>query len=296
VPPTLLLWVLRNLPRVADWKLPSLYELMGQVIAIIEDTTLCGERLRMQHQLLGLFEQAKWFEPAFVSLDGLQREALFARIYGNSSLGDAATQRALVGRMVRIEPALAARKQPGGGAVAEPAQHWTSWRSLRERQEQLRQLVEVDIPRNSADIAHARSYGDLRENFEYHAAKQQQTVLMSRRDQLDLELKQMRGSHFAGADTSAVGMGVEVTLLAEDGTPRDYSILGEWDSDEALGIIPCRSRLAKALEGHRVGDRVTIPGTAGDETVTVQAIRPLSAAVRAWAGAPERGTGGHGAG
>lgn len=295
VPPTLLLWVLRNLPRVADWKLPSLYELMGQAIAIIEDTTLCGERLRMQHQLLGLFEQVKWFEPAFESLDNLQREALFARIYGNASLGDAATQRALVGRMVRIEPALAARKQPGGGAAAEPALHWTSWRSLRERQEQLRRLVEVDIPANSAEIAHARGYGDLRENFEYHAAKQQQTVLMSRRDQWDLELKQMRGTHFAGADTSVAGMGVEVTLRAADGELRTYSILGEWDSDEAMGILPCRSRLARALEGHGVGDRVTIPGVAGDETVSVEAIRPLSAAVLAWAGAPDGGAGNRGA-
>ena len=90
-------------------------------------------------------------------------------------------------------------------------------------------------------------------------------------------------------------MGVEVTLRAADGELRTYSILGDWDSDEAMGILPCRSRLARALEGHGVGDRVTIPGVAGDETVSVEAIRPLSAAVLAWAGAPDGGAGNRGA-
>ena len=288
VPPPLLVWVLRNLPKVVNWPLPSLYELMGQAIAIIEDQTLCGEQLRMQHQLQGLFEQAKWFEAAFTSFDPLQREAVFSRIYGNSAMGDSATQRMIVARMVRIEPALAERKQSGGAAEsqAEPALRWTSWRSLRERQEQFRQMVEVEIPKNSADIAHARSYGDLSENFEYHAAKQQQAVLMSRRDEWDLDLKQMRGTHFANIDTAVVGMGVEVTFARGDGSTQVYSILGEWDRDEALGILPNRSRLAQTLEGRRVGEQATIPGTAGDEVVTIQAIRPLGEAVRRWIGAP----------
>ena len=288
VPPALLVWILRNLPKVGDWPLPSLYEMMGQAVAIIEDQTLCGEMLRMQHQLQGLFEQAKWFEAAFTSLNPLQREALFVRIYGNSAMGDSATQRMIVARMVRIEPALAERKQAGSAAEsqAEPALRWTSWRSLRERQEQLRQLVEVEIPKNSADIAHARSYGDLSENFEYHAAKQQQAVLMSRRDEWDFEIKQMRGTHFANIDASRVGMGVEVTFARGDGSTQTYSILGEWDRDEALGILPNRSRLAKALDGRQVGEQVNIPGTAGDETVTIQAVRPLGEAVRRWIGAP----------
>jgi transcription elongation factor GreA len=292
VPPTLLVWTLRNLPTVEGWPLPSLYELMGHAVAIIEDHTLSGELLRMQHQLCSLFEQAKWFEAAFTSLNPLQREAMFARIYGNSNIGDSTTQRALVGRMVKIDPALTERKLASNPAAppAESNLRWTSWRSLRERQDQFRQLVEVEIPRNSADIAQARSYGDLSENFEYHAAKQQQSILMSRRDEWDLELKQMRGTHFADADTTTVGMGVEVTFVRENGTEQTYAILGEWDSDETLGILPVRSRLARVLDGRTVGDQVTIPGTAGDEVVTIRSIQPLRAAIRSWAGAPDAGT------
>ena len=288
VPPALLVWILRSLEKVVDWPLPSLYEMMGQAIAIIDDQTLCGEQLRMQHQLQGLFEQARWFETAFASLDSLQREALFVRIFGNTAMGDSATQRMIVARMVRIDPALAERKQSGAPAAtnAEPAKRWTSWRSLRERQEQFRRLVEVEIPKNSADIAHARSYGDLSENFEYHAAKQQQAVLMARRDEWDLDLKQMRGTSFDNIGTAAAGMGVVVTFARRDGSTQTYSILGEWDRDEALGILPNRSRLAQALEGRHVGEQAAIPGTAGDETVTIQAIRPLGAAVRRWIAAP----------
>ena len=288
VPPTLLVWALRNQAETADWHLPPLYTLMSQAVAIIEDENLSGEMLRMKHNLLGLFEQAKWFETAFASLEPLQREALFARIYGNTTMGDAATQRMIVGRMVRIDPSLAGHKHSVGTshAQAEPAQRWTSWRSLRERQELFRQLVEVEIPKNSADIAHARSYGDLSENFEYQAAKQQQTILLSRRDEWDLEIKQMHGTDFANATPDVVGMGVEVTFARADGSTQTYSILGEWDSDEALGILPNRSRLAKALEGHRVGEQVTIPGVHDDEVVTIQTIRPLGEAVRRWLDTP----------
>ena len=281
VPPALLVWVLRNLDSLEGWPMPSLYELMGQAIAVIEDRTMGGERLRMQHQLLGMFEQAKWFEKAFSSLDLLQREAIFSRIHGSDHMGDAATQRALTGRMIKVEPSLSQRKQ--ASAPVERTQIlWTSWRSLRERKEQFRQLVEVEIPKNSADIAQARSYGDLSENFEYHAAKQQQAVLMSRRDQWDLDLKQARGTNFENVEPEVAGMGVEVTLEFPDGSCRTHTILGEWDSDETRGIIPLRSRLAQALQGHSAGEKVEIPGMNGSEKVTIKSISPLSEPIRVW--------------
>ncbi|MDD5707943.1 MAG: GreA/GreB family elongation factor, partial [Kiritimatiellae bacterium] len=83
---------------------------------------------------------------------------------------------------------------------------------------------------------------------------------------------------------------VEVVLGQADGTRQRVAILGEWDRDEVLGIIPNRSRLAQALEGRRAGEQVTIPGAQGDEAATVLSIEPLSEAVRTWAGAPAPGT------
>ena len=60
------------------------------------------------------------------------------------------------------------------------------------------------MPQNNRDIAEARSYGDLRENFEYQAAKQQQATLLQRLSVMDADLRQVKGSDFAGAATDTV--------------------------------------------------------------------------------------------
>ncbi len=282
-PAPLLVWLLRNLDQIATWNLPTSYELLGQAIHYIEDPNLTGENLRMKHQLVSLFEHSKWFEPLFKGFEPLQREVLFARIQGSSDFGDATTQRSLVGKMIRYDATLAAHRQTAPAAIQEPEHHWTSWRTLNERQTQLRHLVEVEIPKNSDDIAHARSYGDLSENFEYHAAKQQQEQLLTRRTELENDLRQMRGTAFENVDTSIVNPGTMVTLRDSQGATTTYAIMGAWDNEPALQIIPNRSKLAQALLGQRVGSTLAIPTATGSETVTLQAITPLSSELLAWA-------------
>ena len=158
---------------------------------------------------------------------------------------------------------------------------------IRQHDGNLKQkrLVEIELPKSSQDIAVARSYGDLRENFEYHAAKHAQSLLLQRQSEMDQELKQVQGTDFAGAPTEAVGRGVCVRLAYADGRTAQFSILGEWDRDEALNIISCKSRVALCLEGHKTGETVAIPGEAGDEAVTITAVEPLDAIIREWVGA-----------
>ena len=63
-----------------------------------------------------------------------------------------------------------------------------------------------------------------------------------------------------------------------------YHILGEWDSDLALGIIPSRTRLAETLVGHVVGDKILIPNEDGaEEEVTITSVQPLSRTILDWA-------------
>ena len=62
------------------------------------------------------------------------------------------------------------------------------------------------------DIAHARSYGDLRENFEYKAAKDMQSVLARRRTDMEKELDLAQGTDFSGVDTSSAAIGTVVVL------------------------------------------------------------------------------------
>ncbi len=307
-PATLVVWTLKDSKWNEDgmpvsdksgilrgWGLPSLYEILEHAIAICEDHAAAGELLKMQHYIKDLYAKDLmrsegadcWFGSVFAYLNPLQQEALFMRLQSNASIGEPKIQRALVKCMTAINPALADKKITTTQKVAKVEQHFTSWNALRERIEEFRKLVEEEIPANTKEIEFARGYGDLRENFEYQSAKDQQRILLARREEWGKALDKMQGASFDGiTDYSVIAMGTEVTLAKADGSKVVYSILGEWDNDENLGIISCLSRLAKILCGAKVGDKVTIPAVDGEEEVTIDAIAPLSSAVREWIGVP----------
>ena len=87
-----------------------------------------------------------------------------------------------------------------------------SWSSLEKRRAEYEEIVKVKIPENTKEIAIARSYGDLSENFEFKAAKQMQSVLMRRKAELEQMLHDARGTSFENPDTSRVSIGTIVTL------------------------------------------------------------------------------------
>ncbi|HNX33175.1 MAG TPA: GreA/GreB family elongation factor [Kiritimatiellia bacterium] len=278
-PPTLVNWIFRFRKEVNWPSLPPLIELLNHAIVLVEGK-LSGEALRMQNNLKLLFEQPKWLDAIFEELDTVQRQLFFERIQA-SPAWDPSTHRSLLGRMLKLDPALAERKKtlaPQAGSVV----HWTSWRSLAERQLQYKRLVEEELPKNSHDIATARSYGDLRENFEYQAAKDLQRQLLQRQAEMQLELKQVKGTDFADIPCDKVGPGTTVSLRMADGSCRTYTILGEWDRDEHLNIISCKTRLALNIEGKTVGEPAPIPSPAGDEMARIEAILPLDETIRAW--------------
>ena len=282
-PPTLVNWVFRSRQSLAWEGMPPLIALLGHAIGIIE-SKLSGEELRMQNSLKQIFGQPKWMETVFEALDLSQRQLLFERIQA-SSAWDPATYRSLLARMLKLDPALAERKKVFQ-QHAQVALRQTSWRSLAEKQTLYKRLIEVDLPKNSNDIAVARSYGDLRENFEYQAAKDLQRQLLQRQSELQAELKQVKGTDFSNIPHDKAGPGTTVTLRMADGTARAYTILGEWDRDETLDIISCRTRMAIALDGRRPGDTVSIPAADGEAPATVEAVGPISEAIRQWVNSP----------
>ena len=135
-----------------------------------------------------------------------------------------------------------------------------SWESLRVRQKELEEIVNHKIPQNSREIGIARSYGDLRENAEFKAAKEMQTILMRRKAELEIMLTQAQGTDFKDADTSEVNIGttVKLTDLGKNEAVI-YTILGAWDSAPEKGIISYMTPVAMALSKHKVGDEVEIP-------------------------------------
>lgn len=130
---------------------------------------------------------------------------------------------------------------------------------------ELEQLKSVQRPAVIAAIAEARAHGDLRENAEYHAAREQQGFIEGRIKQLEAEL-----SHAQVIDVSTLNAGSRVVFGAsvvladvESGEEKNYQIVGDLEADIKLGMIAISSPLARALIGKHEGDIVEIDAPAG---------------------------------
>lgn len=134
----------------------------------------------------------------------------------------------------------------------------SSQESIDRRKEDLEQLIKVRIPENVKEISIARSYGDLRENFEYKAAKQMQAVLARRRSQLEKELAHVQATDFSNAETSSVNIGTVVTLKDDAGKTVEYTMLGAWDSIPEENVVSYLSDIGITLTGAKPGDRLEV--------------------------------------
>jgi transcription elongation GreA/GreB family factor len=172
-----------------------------------------------------------------------------------SPVFDDMDKRSLLARLVKAHPAV----QPlvSGEQTKQEAGLLVSWASLERRRLEYQELVEKKIPANSKEIAIARSYGDLRENHEYKAAKEMQKILMRQKEDLEAALNRARGQDFANAGTEVVGPGTIVlaTDLATN-QPETFTILGAWDSDPDRGVISYLTPVAMSLLNRKVGDEV----------------------------------------
>src|SRR5213595_2597529 len=108
-------------------------------------------------------------------------------------------KRSLLARIVKSHPAV--QSLISGEQTKQDTTLIVSWESLERRKIDYADLVHKKIPANSKEIAIARSYGDLRENHEYKAAKEMQKILMRRKVELEGQLIRARGTDFANAKT-----------------------------------------------------------------------------------------------
>ncbi len=146
---------------------------------------------------------------------------------------------------------------------------------MEKRKSEYEELVNKKIPENSKEIGVARSYGDLRENFEFKAAKEMQAVLMRRKSELEAALHRARGTAFESPDTSQVSIGTIVTLRDSDsGKEETYTILGAWDSDPEAGIISYQTAIGQTLRGHKLGEVVTLNTDHGTGRFAIISIEP----------------------
>ena len=143
--------------------------------------------------------------------------------------------------------------------------------------EELDRLKKVDRPRITQAIAEAREHGDLKENAEYHAAREQQSFAEGRIKELEHKL-----SHAQIIDIQAIPatgkviFGVTVTLVEiENDRTVTYRIVGEDEADAKANLISINSPIARALVGKMEGDEVTVIAPGGDVDYEIKAVEHL---------------------
>ncbi len=123
--------------------------------------------------------------------------------------------------------------------------------------EDLRLLVSEKIPANSEAIGKAMEHGDLRENAEYHMAKDDQKLLMARRSKIEQDLAKAQITDFSDTTTDQVSIGSAVELFDEASKQnRQYFILGAWDGNPDQNILSYKTPLGQSLLQKKVGDIV----------------------------------------
>jgi transcription elongation factor GreA len=130
---------------------------------------------------------------------------------------------------------------------------------------ELEQLKSVQRPAVIGAIAEARAHGDLKENAEYHAAREQQGFIEGRIKQLEAELSHAQVIDISMLNAgSRVVFGATVTLAdVETEDEKRYQIVGDLEADIKLGLIAISSPIARALIGKHEGDVVEIDAPAG---------------------------------
>ena len=138
---------------------------------------------------------------------------------------------------------------------------------------ELQELTEVKIPAAIKRLALARSHGDLSENSEYHAAKEDLAFLEGRKDELDMLIQR---AEIVGKDETQkgiVGIGSQVMVEVDGkGKHHTYHIVGEWEADPSQKKISAKSPLGVALLGKKAGENVEVEVPAGKVIYSIREV------------------------
>lgn len=163
---------------------------------------------------------------------------------------DARARRHFKMRLQKEFPALAADEEEVIYATQD---------AIAKKEEELKNIKSVEIPKNTEEVARARGHGDLSENHEYKAARERHSMLFSKVNQLESELRYVVTIDKVRRADNVISAGKKV-VLKSDGAALVFVILGVWDIDPDRRIISYKSGIARALLGKAPGARVEIEG------------------------------------
>lgn len=140
---------------------------------------------------------------------------------------------------------------------------------------ELERLKSTERPRIIAAIAEARAHGDLRENAEYHAAREQQGFIEGRINELEAALSFAEVIDVTRLSTNGkIVFGATVDLVEEEsGAETTYQIVGDLEADIKLRLIAVNSPLARALIGKNEGDSFEFQAPNGVKSYEILAVR-----------------------
>ena len=142
-------------------------------------------------------------------------------------------------------------------------------------QEELKRLKSVDRPQVIQAIAEARAHGDLKENAEYHAAKEQQGFIEGRIKECEGKLSNLQVIDVTEVDAKGrIVFGATVELL-DVSTDKEivYRIVGEDEADIKQGLISCTSPIARALIGKKEEDEIVFSAPGGEKEYEVLSVK-----------------------
>lgn len=148
-------------------------------------------------------------------------------------------------------------------------------RGAEKLREELNHLKTVMRPKITEAIAEARAHGDLKENAEYHAAREQQSFTEGRINEIESKLSNCQVIDVTQVNAHGkVVFGATVELAdAESGDEVTYQIVGEDEADIKQGMISITSPIARALIGKREGDVATVNAPGGVREFDILAVR-----------------------
>lgn len=141
-------------------------------------------------------------------------------------------------------------------------------------QEELKTLKTVERPAVIKAIAAAREHGDLSENAEYHAARENQSFIEGRIAELEDQISRIEIIDIKSLKGRQVKFGATVTLADEEtDAEKTYQIVGEYEADPSEGLISVTSPIARAIIGRSVGDSVEVTTPGGQKDYEIVKVR-----------------------
>jgi len=145
--------------------------------------------------------------------------------------------------------------------------------ALKKELEKLKYEFKIELPKK---IAEARAYGDLRENAEYHAARERQSFVKARIGQLSEQLSKLNNIDLSRIRPDCIGFGSTITVIDRDsGREMEFSFVSPNEVNPSEGKISLSSPIGQALNNRVVGDEVEVNIPAGKRSFLVQKIMTI---------------------